>query len=66
MRSWLNAGDCLAAPDVTERMLNALALYSGMQPADTQGKQPVDILYGNMLKVDARFWEVGYVSQIVE
>lgn len=49
----LNAGDCLAAPDVTERMLNALAQYSGMQPADTQGKQPVDILYGNMLKVDA-------------
>ncbi len=49
----LNAGDCLAAPDVTKRMLNALAQYSEKQPAGGDGRQPIDILYGNMLKVDA-------------
>ena len=38
----LNAGDCLAADNVTERMLAALAEHSQ--------EQSVDILYGNMLK----------------
>ncbi len=38
----LNAGDCLAAADVTERMLSALSQYTD-----------ADILYGNMLRVDA-------------
>ncbi len=55
----LNAGDCLAAPDVTERMLAALAQYSEKQPAGAQGKQPIDILYGNMLKVDAEGKLIG-------
>lgn len=49
----LNAGDCLAAPDVTERMLAALSQYDEKQPVDSIGKQPIGILYGNMLKVDA-------------
>lgn len=55
----LNAGDCLAAPDVTERMLAALALYSEKQPARGIGRQPIDILYGNMLKVDANGRLIG-------
>ncbi len=38
----LNAGDCLAADNVTERMLAALAEHAA--------EQQVDILYGNMLK----------------
>lgn len=49
----LNAGDCLAAPDVTERMLNALAERTANE------KQPIDILYGNMLKVDAEGKLIG-------
>ena len=44
----LNAGDCLAATDVTERMLRALE----------QAGNP-DILYGNMLKVDAKGRVIG-------
>lgn len=38
----LNAGDCLAADNVTERMLAALAEHAA--------EQQMDILYGNMLK----------------
>ena len=38
----LNSADCLAAPDVTERMLKAL-----------EERQNPSILYGNMIKVDA-------------
>lgn len=49
----LNAGDCLAAPDVTEQMLNALAERTANE------KQPIDILYGNMLKVDANGKLIG-------
>lgn len=44
----LNAGDCLAAADVTERMFRALE----------QANQP-DILYGNMLKVNAQGKVIG-------
>lgn len=44
----LNAGDCLAARDVTKRMLQALE----------QAGNP-DILYGNMLKVDAKGRVIG-------
>ncbi len=40
----LNAGDCLATNDVTARMLTALAEQSN--------SAPIDILYGNMLRVD--------------
>lgn len=49
----LNAGDYLAAADVTERMLNALT----EQTAKTG--QPIDILYGNMLKVDGKGKLIG-------
>lgn len=55
----LNAGDCLAAADVTERMLAALEQYEEKQPMDARGKKPIDILYGNMLKVDAKGKLIG-------
>ncbi len=55
----LNAGDCLAATDVTERMLAALEQYEEKQPMDTRGKKPIDILYGNMLKVDGKGKLIG-------
>lgn len=55
----LNAGDCLAAPDVTERMLAVLVQYDEEQSVDTLVKQPIDILYGNMLKVDAEGKLIG-------
>jgi len=63
----LNAGDCLAAADVTERMFAALAQYDRKQPMGTRGKlptgaygrQPIDILYGNMLKVNAEGKLIG-------
>lgn len=49
----LNAGDCLAAADVTERMLNALTEQTA------RAGQPIDILYGNMLKVDGNGKLIG-------
>ena len=49
----LNAGDCLAAADVTERMLNALTEQTA------KAGQPIDILYGNMLKVDGNGKLIG-------
>lgn len=49
----LNAGDCLAATDVTERMLNALTEQTA------KAGQPIDILYGNMLKVDGKGKLIG-------
>lgn len=49
----LNAGDCLAAADVTERMLNALTEQT------PKAGQPIDILYGNMLKVDGKGKLIG-------
>lgn len=49
----LNAGDCFAAADVTERMLNALT-----EQTERAG-QPIDILYGNMLKVDGKGKLIG-------
>lgn len=49
----LNAGDYLAAADVTERMLNALA-----EQTEKAGG-PIDILYGNMLKVDSQGKLIG-------
>jgi len=42
----LNSGDVLAAPDVTERMMDALRL----KIEDCRLKNGVPILYGNMLK----------------
>ena len=49
----LNAGDCLAATNVTERMLNALTEQTA------KVGQPIDILYGNMLKVDGKGKLIG-------
>lgn len=49
----LNAGDCLAAADVTERMLTVLAERTAHE------KRPLDILYGNMLKVNAEGKLIG-------
>lgn len=42
----LNSGDILAAPDVTERMMNALSALNF--PLSTENR--ISILYGNMLK----------------
>lgn len=42
----LNSGDVLAAPDVTERMMNALSTLNF--PLSTENR--IAILYGNMLK----------------
>lgn len=42
----LNSGDVLAAPDVTERMMNALSTLNF--PLSTENR--ISILYGNMLK----------------
>ena len=42
----LNSGDVLAAPDVTERMMNALSTLNF--PLSTENR--ITILYGNMLK----------------
>ena len=44
----LNSGDRLAAPDVTERMINALISLNAKRP--TLNEHPVGILYGNMLR----------------
>lgn len=43
----LNSGDLLAAPDVTERMMNALHSFTRSTLNDKIG---IPILYGNMLK----------------
>lgn len=45
----LNSGDILAAPDVTERMMNVLRVRSEELRAKSDG---VTILYGNMIKKD--------------
>ena len=45
----LNTGDILAAPDVTERMMNAL--YTVHRTPYTENGSPA-ILYGNMIKKD--------------
>lgn len=42
----LNSGDLLAAPDVTERMMNALSTLNF--PLSTENR--ISVLYGNMLK----------------
>ncbi len=52
----LNAGDCLAASDVTERMLFELSRHAQ--------KKMVDILYGNMLKVDPTGRVIGKSGEV--
>ena len=60
----LNSGDILAADDVTERMMAALASYSEQSERSTgeaelrQSDLP-SILYGNMIKVNAQGKVVG-------
>ena len=46
---FLNSGDTLAAPDVTERMMAAL-----QQTYDVSQSSGVDIIYGDMLKVGVK------------
>lgn len=57
----LNAGDCLAATDVTKRILYALYrnTQSSEQKTATQSADMPDILYGNMLKVDGKGKLIG-------
>ncbi len=52
----LNAGDCLAASDVTKRMLSQLSRHAQ--------KKMVDILYGNMLKVDPTGRVIGKSGEV--
>ena len=46
----LNSGDLLAAPDVTERMMNALHSINSLNVNSLNDKIGAPILYGNMLK----------------
>ena len=46
----LNSGDILAAPDVTQRMMDALRLKS--EDRRLKNENGVGILYGNMIKKD--------------
>ena len=60
----LNSGDILAADDVTERMMAALASYSeqcerSTGEAEQQQSDLPTILYGNMIKVNAQGKVVG-------
>lgn len=57
----LNSGDILAADDVTERMMAALASYSAESTgkAELQQNDQPSILYGNMIKVNAAGKVVG-------
>ena len=60
----LNSGDILAASDVTERMMAALASYSEQSErstgeAELQQSDLPTILYGNMIKVNAQDKVVG-------
>ena len=60
----LNSGDLLAADDVTERMMAALASYSeqcerSTGEAELQQSDLPTILYGNMIKVNAAGKVVG-------
>ena len=60
----LNSGDILAADDVTERMMAALASYSeqcerSTGEAELQQSDLPTILYGNMIKVNAQGKVVG-------
>ena len=60
----LNSGDILAANDVTERMMTALASYSeqcerSTGEAELQQSDLPTILYGNMIKVNAQGKVVG-------
>lgn len=53
---FLNSGDYLAAPDVTERMINALESANSLN-SNSLNDNVTDIIYGNMRKVmpDGKF-----------
>ena len=59
----LNSGDILAAPDVTERMVNALHSFTRSTLND---KIDVPILYGNMIKKDYTTGKILGKSREVE
>ena len=46
---FLNSGDTLASPDVTERMMTEMDSINAKRSADNE--DPIDVLYGDMLKV---------------
>ena len=48
----LNSGDILAAPDVTERMVNALAKVKSEELRGKSEEIGIPIFYGNMIKKD--------------
>lgn len=48
----LNSGDILAAPDVTERMVSALAQAKSEELRGTSKEIGIPIFYGNMIKKD--------------
>ena len=58
----LNSGDVLAAPDVTERMMNQLLTFHSSLLTET----PPDILYGNMIKKDYATGKIVGKSKAVE
>lgn len=58
----LNSGDVLAAPDVTERMMNQLLTFH----SSLLTENPPDILYGNMIKKDYATGKILGKSKDVE
>ena len=62
----LNSGDILAAPDVTERMVSALAQAKSEELRGTSKEIGIPILYGNMVKYDYNSNKVIGKSKEVE
>jgi glycosyltransferase involved in cell wall biosynthesis len=60
----LNSGDILAAPDVTDRMMDAIAKVKSEELRVKSGD--VDILYGNMIKKDYATGKILGKSKEVE
>ena len=58
----LNSGDVLAAPDVTERMMNQLLTFH----SSLLTENPPDILYGNMIRKDYATGKIDGKSKEVE
>lgn len=62
----LNSGDILAAPDVTQRMVSALAQAKSEELRGTSKEIGIPILYGNMVKYDYNSNKVIGKSREVE
>ena len=62
----LNSGDILAAPDVTERMVSALAQAKSEELRGKSEEIGIPILYGNMVKYDYNSNKVIGKSKEVE